>query len=143
MRNLNVKLILLTVLLSMVGTKVSAADIAVQNGDGVTIYYNFINNGAELEVTEMPNSEKYAGDIVIPEVVEIDGKVYHVTAIAHSGFMDCNDITSIKMPSGIKDFGKSYRTPCSILTQLESEPVIALGTKTVILPLVPKLRIVT
>ena len=29
----------------------SAHDIEVQNADGVTIYYNYINDGTELEVT--------------------------------------------------------------------------------------------
>jgi hypothetical protein len=29
----------------------SAHDIEVQNSDGVTIYYNYTNNGTELEVT--------------------------------------------------------------------------------------------
>ena len=42
---------LLTVLMSMVGAKTYAHDIEVQNGDGVTIYYNYINNATELEVT--------------------------------------------------------------------------------------------
>ena len=31
--------------MSMVGTKASAYDIAVENEDGVTIYYNYINDG--------------------------------------------------------------------------------------------------
>ena len=29
----------------------SAHDIEVKNADGVTIYYNYFNNGTELEVT--------------------------------------------------------------------------------------------
>ena len=29
----------------------SAYDIEVKNADGVTIYYNYINDGTELEVT--------------------------------------------------------------------------------------------
>ena len=36
---------LFSILLSMVGTKASAYDIAVENEDGVTIYYNYINDG--------------------------------------------------------------------------------------------------
>ena len=42
---------LLTLLMSMAGTKVFAYDIAVENADGVTIYYNYTNDGKELEVT--------------------------------------------------------------------------------------------
>ncbi len=117
MRNLNVKLILLTVLLSIVGTKVSAADIAVQNGDGVTIYYNFINNGAELEVTEMPNSEKYAGDIVIPETVSYEGKEYKVTRIGEKAFHG-DDLTSIVIPNSVKTIAKEAFNTCYKLTSV-------------------------
>ena len=45
---------LLAVLMSMVGAKAYAYvpyDIAVKNADGVTIYYKYINDGKELEVT--------------------------------------------------------------------------------------------
>jgi hypothetical protein len=117
MRNLNVKLILLTVLLSIVGTKVSAADIAVQNGDGVTIYYNFINNGAELEVTEMPNSEKYAGDIVIPETVTYEGNVYKVTRIGKQAFHG-DDLTSVVIPNSVTTIAKEAFYACYKLTSV-------------------------
>ena len=43
--------ILLTMLLCMSGAKAYAYDIAVDNADGVTIYYNIINDDKELEVT--------------------------------------------------------------------------------------------
>ena len=39
---------LLFVLLSMIGLDASAHDIAVENADGVTFYYNYINDGKEL-----------------------------------------------------------------------------------------------
>ena len=77
--------------------------------------YNIIRDD-EVEVAA--SGEDIEGDIVIPEVVEIDGKVYHVTAIAHSGFMDCNDITSIKMPSGIKDFGYNCFRNCKKINEI-------------------------
>ena len=48
--------ILLSILLSMVGAKAFAYDIAVKNSDGVTIYYNYINEGLELEVVANGNS---------------------------------------------------------------------------------------
>ena len=41
-------LLLAMILLPMVA---SAHDIEVKNADGVTIYYNYINDGTELEVT--------------------------------------------------------------------------------------------
>ena len=41
---------LLAVLMGMIGAK-AYAHIEVKNADGVTIYYNWINNSTELEVT--------------------------------------------------------------------------------------------
>jgi len=43
----------------------SASDIQVANDDGVTICYNYINNGKELEVTHY----SYSGIVKIPEFV--------------------------------------------------------------------------
>ena len=61
---------LFSILLSMFGTKTMAYDIAVENADGVTIYYNYINNGTELEVTyETTSFSSYSGSVVIPEEI--------------------------------------------------------------------------
>lgn len=117
MKHFNAKIILLTLLMCMVGTKVSAADIAVQNGDGVTIYYNFINNGTELEVTYMPNSEKYAGDIVIPETVSYEGKEYKVTRIGEQAFHG-DDLTSIVIPNSVITIAKEAFNACYKLTSV-------------------------
>lgn len=117
MKHFNAKIILLTLLMCMVGTKVSAADIAVQNGDGVTIYYNFINNGTELEVTYMPNSEKYAGDIVIPETVSYEGKEYKVTRIGEQAFHG-DDLTSVVIPNSVITIAKEAFNACYKLTSV-------------------------
>jgi len=61
---------LLTVLMSMVGIKVHAetiyCDISVENEDGVTIYYLWINNHTELSVYRKTNYYKnsYTGALV-------------------------------------------------------------------------------
>ena len=44
--------ILLAMLMSMMGINAFAHDIEVENADGVTIYYNYINDGNELEVAQ-------------------------------------------------------------------------------------------
>ena len=65
---------LLILLLCMIGANVSAHDIEVPNADGVTIYYNYINDNTELAVTFAGNWEgytinEYSGVVVIPEAV--------------------------------------------------------------------------
>lgn len=59
--------IILTLVLFLFGTKAMAHDIAVANADGVTIYYNYINEGKELEVAS--GGSRYRGSVVIPEEV--------------------------------------------------------------------------
>ena len=83
--------VLLTVLMSMVGTKASTHDIKVKNADGVTIYYNFINDGSELEVT----SGSYSSDVVIPESVTHDDNTYSVTTIGQGAFNGCSSLTTL------------------------------------------------
>ncbi len=60
-------LLFVLMLLPMVA---SAYDIEVENADGVTIYYNYITDATELEVTYKTTSyNSYSGNIVIPEEV--------------------------------------------------------------------------
>ncbi len=82
----------------MTSYKSYAYDIAVENADGVTIYYNYINDGKELEVTygavsysynAKPNS--YYGyeevrNITIPNEVTYMNRTRKVTAIGEHAF---------------------------------------------------------
>ncbi len=52
--------LLFSILLSMIGNKAMAYyDIAVENADGVTIYYSYINNKTELAVRD----GQYSGNV--------------------------------------------------------------------------------
>ncbi len=78
-------------LLSLVGANASAHDIAVKYADGVTIYYNWINDYKELAVTyrgDYYNSytNEYSGNVVIPESVIYNNKTYSVTSIGYYAF---------------------------------------------------------
>ena len=64
----------------------SAHDIEAQNADGVTIYYNYINNGTELAVTFRGSkydsySNEYQGNVAIPEEVTYMNRTRKVTSI--------------------------------------------------------------
>ena len=72
---------LLSMLLSMLGAKAYAYDFEYINAEGVTIYYNYINDGTELEVTRKDNHISYSGSVVIPEEVIYMGKTRKVTSI--------------------------------------------------------------
>ena len=73
----------------------SAQDIEVQNADGVTIYYNYINDGTELEVTYCPY--KYQGNVAIPEEVTYMNRTRKVTSIGNYAFDEVDIPTVISL----------------------------------------------
>lgn len=101
----------------------SAHDIEVQNADGVTIYYNYINDGTELEVTYQGSSYdsysgEYQGNVVIPEEVTFMNRTLKVTSIGESAFRGCSGLTSITIPNSVTSIGNSTFYGCSGLTSV-------------------------
>ncbi len=103
---------------------VSAYDFEVKNADGITIYYNYINNGTEVSVTyegyyKAWDSNKleyyyyYGGyrsysykTIVIPESVTYNDRTFPVTQIGQNAFRDSR-VYSVSLPNSIKKIGSS------------------------------------
>ena len=114
---------LLILLLCMIGANVSAHDIEVPNADGVTIYYNYINDNTELAVTFAGNWEgytinEYSGVVVIPEEVTIDGHTLKVTRINNSAFSECYELFSATIPKSITSIGDYAFAACISMTSI-------------------------
>ena len=107
------KLFLSTLLLAL-PLLASAYDIAVENEDGVTIYYNYINNGTELQVS----SGDYSGVVNIPEEVTYMGRTRKVTSIGDRAFRDCRSLTSVTIPNSVTSIGNYAFQNCSGLTSV-------------------------
>ena len=105
------------IFMSLYGTKVMAYNIAVKNADGVTIYYNYINGGKDLEVT-YESMGGYRDVVVIPEEVTYMNRTRKVTSIGWSAFWQCRDLTSVIIPNSVKSIGEYAFMFCSNLTSV-------------------------
>ena len=114
-------IVLLTMLMSIASTKASAHDIAVENADGVTIYYNWINSN-QLAVSfkggSFQSANSYSGAVVIPESVEYEGKTYKVTEIGKAAFYSCQNITSVTLPQTLTTIGDNAFYYCIKLSSI-------------------------
>ena len=119
--------VLLATLISVGGGRSYAHDIEVANADGVTIYYNYINNRTELEVTYQGTSffsMAYTGKVVIPESVN----TYLVASISDHAFWFCSGLTEVAIPNSVTSIGERAFSGCSSLTEVAiSNSVISIG----------------
>ena len=93
------------------------------------MYYNILSNNS-VEITRN-NSEPYSGELIIPNSVEYNGKVYDVVSIGNRAFSGCSGLTgSLIIPSSIISIGDDAFYKCSGLTGSLTIPssVTSIGT---------------
>ena len=113
------KQVLFTILAMLVSVSAFSHDIEVANADGVTIYYNYMNDGTELEVTYRGSGSKwYSDNVVIPEEVTYMNRTRKVTSIGERAFHYCSGLTSVTIPNNVTCIGEQAFYGCSRLTSV-------------------------
>ena len=88
------------------------------------VYYNILSSN-QVEVTyEYHARGAYEGDIVIPQVVEHDGKSYTVVRIGNWAFAESILVTSVVLPESIATIGE-YNQEIKGETNVEIIPLSA------------------
>ena len=92
--------ILLVMMVLITSKALAGASFEVIDG------FKYILDSDTKTATLVPNTEKYAGDVVIPESVKAkDGNDYKITAFGDKCFYQCSGLTSITIPSSVTSLG--------------------------------------
>lgn len=105
------------VLLCLCSNRAFAYDFRAENADGVTIFYNLINDGKELQVTNFKGNVSYWGKVVIPEEVTYGEQKLKVTSIGSSAFRACT-INSVVIPNSVTSIEQYAFSDCDDLPSI-------------------------
>ncbi len=82
--------------------------------DGIHYYLNDENKTAEVT----SGSNRYSGDITIPEKVTYNATEYSVTSIGDEAFQLCTSLKSISIPNSVTSIGNGAFFWCTSLTSI-------------------------
>ena len=107
--------IMLVVMMLMTASRAMAQEAKFEVIDGLRY---LLDTGAKT-ATFIPKTEKYSGDIVVPEkVMSSDGVEYRITSLSDDCFSKCSGLTSITIPSSVTSLGGRCFRDCSGLSSI-------------------------
>ena len=99
----------------------------VQTADGHYVYCRVISN--EQATMSIAKGKYTEVSYVLPEYVEVEGKIFTVTEIDDKAFMDKHDVTEVVFPLTLKKIGNSSFQHCKIRKVLLPEGLESLGDR--------------
>ena len=106
-------------LMAMTLPKVASAYDFSYTYQGKTLYYNIVDNHAEVvrPGTSSSFNNYITGDVIIPSTVIYNDTTYSVTTLGTVGgygaFYNCSALTSITIPNSVTSFGSDAFANCS------------------------------
>ena len=94
------------------------------------IYYQIRDGSNSAWVTNNGMENTYSGNIVIPDEITFEGKIYDVEYIDSRAFAGCTQLTSITLPASLKRLSPPPFEDCSNLTEINfqcSEYIESIG----------------
>ena len=108
--------IMLVVMMLMSTSSAMAQDVKYEVIDGLRF---LLDTGAKTAALMPKTDSKYSGDIVVSEKVKSsDGMEYGVTSFGDNCFYECNELTSITIPSSVTSLGDGCFSSCRGLTSI-------------------------
>ena len=105
--------ILLVMMIMMTGNALAGVSYEVIDG------FKYLLNSDSKTASLVANTEKYTGDIVIPENIKAkDGNTYSVTSFEDNSFWGCSGLTSVSIPSSVTSLGNYCFKDCSNLASI-------------------------
>lgn len=120
MKQVNVKIVMLAVLMSMVGMDAMAYDVRIGG-----IYYDLYHDVMEADVTNGETKYSsgtvayYYGSVTIPSSIIYDGMIYSVTGIGNRAFVNCSNLTSVTIPNSMQFIFDGAFSGCSKLASID------------------------
>lgn len=113
----------LVLLMSMISIQIFSQNYYTSNGiyyyidfDTHEAYVNFNEGHVDEDGDNLYND--YSGNVVIPSSVTYNNKTYPVTKIINLAFYKCSGLTSVTIPSSVKEIAYGAFSGCSSLTSL-------------------------
>lgn len=113
------KLILPLLVAIFTAVQAFAYDFSAVSPSEHTLYYEYVSKSDKtVKVTyELNSTERYttqpSGEVTIPSTVINEGITYSVIEIASHAFYNCNKITSVNIPEGVKTIDNYSFANCS------------------------------